>query len=79
MLTAQIKSIYKGDSKMTNEQAIMICETVKGYYQLPYRLQQRIELERLTKALHYRNVTDYTAEYIEEAHELVKEFLEYEV
>lgn len=64
---------------MTNETAIKICDTIKGYYQLPHRLQQRINIERLTSALHFRKVDSVLADYIEEAYYLVQEFLQYEI
>lgn len=64
---------------MTNEMAIKLCETIKGYYQLPHRLQERINIEYLTGALHYRKYSGAVEEYIEEAYYLVQEFLEYEI
>lgn len=64
---------------MTRNQAIMMAEIVAGYYKLPPRLQERIEIHRITNALHCCRVTDYTADYIEEAWHLVEEFLQYEV
>lgn len=64
---------------MTNETAIKICETVKGYYRLPHRLQERINIERLTSALHFREGDSAIIEYVEEAYYLVQEFLQYEV
>lgn len=54
---------------------IKICDTIKGYYQLPYRLQKRIDIDRLTSQLHFKN---YDEDFIEEMYELVQEFLEYE-
>ena len=64
---------------MTNETAIKICDTIKGYYQLPHRLQERINIERLTSALHFRKADNVIIEYVEEVYELVQEFLQYEV
>lgn len=55
---------------------IKICDTIKGYYQLPYRLQERIDIDRLTAQLHFKN---YDEDFIEEMYYLVQEFLEYEV
>lgn len=61
---------------MTNELAIKICDTIKGYYQLPYKLQQRIDIDRLTRQLHYKDIDE---DFVEEMYYLVQEFLEYEV
>ena len=64
---------------MTNETAIKICDTIKGHYQLPHRLQERINIERLTSALHFKKDDSAIIEYVEEAYYLVQEFLQYEV
>lgn len=58
---------------MTTEQIIKICDTIKGYYQLPANIQRRIDIDRLTKGLHYKNIDP---DFIEEMHDLVKEYLD---